>query len=171
MSLLDITLPLSAEQTRSSVCWLTREDSPDPTEPFTSLHRTRFLPSWWGEMVSARSLSPGDDARQVKPPASSEPGLSGTFLRENYASSPTRTQAQLWTLTTPTELPVLGPANTSFLRGSSGSNPLRETPAHIWVYLPAQGESSLLSLHVCSAGSPNHPSAQRANPHTLKFDI
>lgn len=98
MSLLNITLPLSAEQTRNSVCWLTWEDSPDPREPFTSLHRTRFLPSWWGEMVSARSLSPRDDARQVKPPASSEPGLSGIFLRENYASSPTRTQAQLWTL-------------------------------------------------------------------------
>lgn len=80
------------------MCWLTWEDSPDPTEPFTSLHRTRFLPSWWREVVSARSLSPGDDARQVKPPASAEPGLSGTFLRENYASSPTRTQAQLWTL-------------------------------------------------------------------------
>lgn len=91
--------PLSAEKTRSSVCWLTWEYSPDPRELFTSPHRTRFLPSWWGEMVSARSLSPKDDARQVKPPASSEPGLSGTFPRENYASSSARTQAQLQTCT------------------------------------------------------------------------
>ena len=39
--------------------------SPDPRERPTSPHKTRLLPSWWREMVSARSLSPEDDARQL----------------------------------------------------------------------------------------------------------
>lgn len=41
------------------------ECSPDPRERPTSPHKTRLLLSWWREMVSARSLSPEDDARQL----------------------------------------------------------------------------------------------------------
>ena len=37
----------------------------DPRERPTSPHKTRLLPSWWREMVSAQSLSPEDDARQL----------------------------------------------------------------------------------------------------------
>lgn len=139
-------------------------------------HRTRFLPSWWGEMVSARSLSPGDDARQVKPPASSEPALSGTFPRQSYASSYARKDpSPSIDMPQQSSLPVLGPVNTSFLASSCGflvpaptaggdSGPHLDVPS-------SPEESSLLSLRICSAGSPDHPSAQRAKLPMFKLDI
>lgn len=90
---MDTSFPLSAEKTRSSVCWLTWECSP-VGRALHLPHRTRPA-KLWGEMLSARSLSPEDDARQVKSAPCSELGHSGTFPRDNYASLPTRTQAQL----------------------------------------------------------------------------
>lgn len=107
LSLKDTSVLLSAEKTRNSVCWPTWEYSPNPREPFISPHRTGLLPSWWGELVSARSLSSRDDASQVKPPASlSQASLALSLektmpahlwgTKPNSRHTPSKAQCQFW---------------------------------------------------------------------------
>lgn len=169
----DAGFPLPAEKTRHSCAGLPGsahliQENSSPPHPRSDSCQAG------GE----RWYLPEDDARQVKPPGCSEPGLSGTFPRENSASSPARPKPSSRCAFLPWGSPPgLGPVNGSLQARSSSFVPVPQaapwgrSPAHRRMYPPLQGEFIAFSPDVLCHMSQCHPSAPKANPHMFKFDM